>query len=1086
MAGIRLFTSNRMEALIERLAQVLRKPLTNPLEPELIVVQSRGMERWVSMELARLNGFSGNVRFPFPNSFFDEFLCDPPPRGESAPGDRGVTALRIMRLLPELLHRPDFEELQRYLRDDPFQRKRFQLSRALADLFDQYAVFRPEMLLRWEEGRVQSDPAHLWQARLWCRLIAEDRASGRYRNGLARCGAGPDVESGGSACRQMPERIAVFGISYLPPLYLKGFEALARTSDVNLFLVNPCREYWSDVVSEREVRTLEKRHPSADGDLAGLHLEKGNRLLASLGALGRDFFNQLAEFEAVSEELYSEPQGESLLAKLQRDILDLREGVPDPSRDISADDSIQIHSCHSPMREIEILHDRILDFFEKDPGLRPGDIVVMAPDIGAYAPYIEAIFGAQTDDRLRIPYSIADRGPASPSRVQAALCALLDLKGSRLGAAEIMRLLEFPAVRDKFTIAESLLPSIEGWVRGSGIRWGLDAAGRAALGLPAEPHNTWQAGIDRLLLGYAMPSGGRELFQGMLAFDHVEGAETRVLGDFIEFSRRAFALSADLAQPKQLTEWSAALSRILSEFLAAGEDGETELRYIEGILRELAETAASAGFTEPVTVEVMRGFVEDRLKAQRIGYGFLSGGVTFCAMLPMRTIPFRAVCLVGLNHDAFPREHHPPAFDLMARNPRRGDRSRRNDDKYLFLEALLAARRTFYVSYVGQSIQDNSEQPPSVLVSELLDALLKEYGAAGRLGGDRVTRHRLQAFAPEYFDGSAGLFSYSRDDLQACARAGEGTRDATFFRRPLDLTPEEAAGWREVSPERLRSFFAHPARFLVQNRLDVRLEENAAAPEEREPFAIDPLTRYRMAQSLLNARLAGEDPRGLLPVLRAAGELPHGPAGDLLFHRLQGEVAKFSAAILRRLPPLRAETIAIDRRLSEFHLTARLTNLSAEGCLQLRYAEVGAKDFLELWLRHLFLCIGAGDRLPCRSLLIGKDALWSFEPVADCDQVLTGLLAAYWQGLSEPLPFFPGLSLAFFRQRSRTGETGPRRALAGARRKWEGREGAPGVSEDPYHRLCFGQNDPLNAEFQRLAHEVYQPLFDHCRQLPMM
>jgi exodeoxyribonuclease V gamma subunit len=502
-----------------------------------------------------------------------------------------------------------------------------------------------------------------------------------------------------------------------------------------------------------------------------------------------------------------------------------------------------------------------------------------------------------------------------------------------------------------------------------------------------------------------------------------------------------------------------------------------------GLFNALAEHQERAGFDEAVPLEVVRGFLEDRLEAERIGYGFLSGGVTFCAMLPMRSIPFHTVCLVGMNHDAFPREHHPPAFDLMSRQPRRGDRSRRNDDKYLFLEALLSARRRFYVSYIGQGIQDNRPQPPSVLVGELLDALERNYGGSGGpSGGGWTTRHRLQAFSEAYFDGSCGLFSYSREDLDGCRAGREASPGGAFFSGPIEMPAEEAPGWREVSPERLRAFFAHPVRFLVQGRLDLRLEEAPGSPDAREPFALDPLSRYRLAQAFLGALRDGENPRSLLPFFRAAGELPHGAAGDLVFDRLRQEVELFFKGIEGFLPSAHGAEISVGARLGDFRLNAVLRHLSVEGDLSVRYAAAAAKDFLGAWIRHLFLCIGAEGRLPCRSLMVAKGSAWSFAPVADGRRVLGELLALYARGLTEPLPFFPETSLEYFRRQSRPAAD-PEAALALARRKWEGSEEAPGDSADPYHRLCFGEADPLGDEFKRISVAVFGPLFDHCRQL---
>jgi exodeoxyribonuclease V gamma subunit len=1023
------------------------------------------------------------MRFPFPKAFLEELLC----RGSSAAAppafDRDAVAFRLMKILPDLLLRPEFETLNSYLRSDHQRRNLFQLCRKLADLFDQYTVFRPDLLRRWEAGRVADDVTHRWQARLWCALQGEPSNAGRLRPQVL---GDPDPLNGGMARGALPERVSVFGVSYLPPVYLESFAMLARRIPVNLFFLNPCREFWADIVSENEMQRLVKRAPRSDVAADALHLDRGNRLLASLGTVGRDFFEMISEFGAESIEQFEAPSGSSLLARIQADILELidRERQPlEPPLPAAADGSIQIHSCHSPMREIEVLHDRLLALFEEDPQLRPADVVVMAPDIAAVAPYISAVFDSQLDPLRQIPHAIADRGTAGENSLQSALFALLDLKHSRLGTGEILRLLEYPVIREAFGLSEAQLPLIDRWVRQTGIRWGEDGRRRAALNLPADEHNTWKTGIERLLLGYAMPAHGLNLFQGVLAFDALEGAETRFLGDLLEFLARVFELARTLEKPATLAAWSHTLRAVLADFFQPEGALASDARRIERLLTELGGLPESTGCDEPVGLEVVRSFLSERLETGRLGFGFLSGGVTFCAMLPMRSIPFKVVCLIGMNHDAFPREHYPPVFDLMARHPRRGDRSRRNDDKYLFLEALLSARNVLYISYVGQSIQDNSRQPPSVLVSELLDVLHKGYGLPDDPShGGLLTEQRLQAFSGEYFKVDAKLFSYSQEDLLACRAAAEPRKTPAFFRQPLPLAADEAPRWRELRLESLEEFWRHPARFIVRQRLGIRFEEDRGAPEEREPFELDPLTRHRIGQALLATLREGGDPAQLFEVSRAAGDLPHGSVGELIFRRLQAEVESFFRRAGRFLPA-EAETARDgDWSANGFRLSGRISGLTSRGCLQMRFADVASRDFITAWIRHLFRgCLGDHPGSP-QTVLIGKNAAWSFGRVPDPAAELQRLLALYWQGLCAPLRFFPRSALAFFRKRA-PGRDDERRALAGARREWIGSEHVPGESADPYYRLCFDPAEALDAEFQRLAVQIFEPMFAHAEQL---
>ncbi|MFH1124424.1 MAG: exodeoxyribonuclease V subunit gamma, partial [Pseudomonadota bacterium] len=719
MATLRLFTSNRLEILAERLGEVLRTPLASPLASEIVVVQSRGMERWLSMQLAERHGICANFRFPFPNAFvqeiFGKVLGNLP---ERSPFEPDIMVWRIMERLPSLIAEPGFEDLKNYLGDTRQSLKLYQLSDRIADTFDQYLLFRPEMIFRWERHQ----EGH-WQAVLWRDLVQGNED--KHRAALAK-GFFDAVRESSVDGHAFPERISVFGISALPRFHMQVLAGLSSFTQVNLFLMNPCREYWGDILSSREIERRMVGEGRVDGAEGKLHLEKGNSLLASTGTLGRDFFDLINEFNCDEYPAFEEPGEGTLLSCLQSDILNLVER-PERGKEkkrLSPNDrSLQIHSCHSPMRELEVLRDRLLDMFEGDPELMPKDILVMTPDVEVYAPYIQAVFDQPVEDERRIPYSIADRSMRDEGRMTETFLSILDLPGGRFGASEILALLESKEVRRRLGFSDPDPDLVRRWVKESGIRWGIDAESRTQLDLPPFAENTWRAGLDRLLMGYAMAGEDEKMFGPVLPYDHMEGEETAVLGVLVDFAERLFNHVSSLARPKSLEGWSGALTEILEGFFLADDKSEQEMLTLRRSLGGLARTQELALFSREIDIRVIRYHLAQVLARSGFGYGFMTGGVTFCAMLPMRSIPFKVICLVGMNDDAYPRESKPLSFDLMAKHPRPGDRSRRHDDRFLFLEALLSARERLYVSYVGQDIQDNSRLQPSVLVSELMDYL---------------------------------------------------------------------------------------------------------------------------------------------------------------------------------------------------------------------------------------------------------------------------------------------------------------------------------------------------------------------------
>jgi exodeoxyribonuclease V gamma subunit len=1103
MKQFKFFTSNRLEILAAELAEILKYPLKSPLEKEIIVVQSKGMQRWISMELARYHGIAANICFLFPNEFVDEsFRKVMPELPEKSVYDRQTMTWQMMRLLPPCIKESGFESLRNYFGGTREPLRRFQLSERIAERFDQYLIFRPEMIARWEKSKENH-----WQAQLWRELRKAGKEKHRaelLKTFFEKISQNPSLGSqlqlhyGFSNTKfQFPDRISVFGISALPRFHIQVLDAVSRFTQVNLFLMNPCEGYWGDILSNREKRRLTAKSRAAGISGEDLHLEGGNSLLASMGMLGRDFFDVI--HEVVSEEypIFEEPAEDTLLCHIQSDIMNLRERGGEEYRKVvisDNDDSVQIHSCHSPMREIEVLHDRLLDMFERDTELSPGDVLVMTPDIELYAPYIQAVFDLPLTDPRRIPFSIADRSIRTESRIADTFMSLLELTGSRFGAAQVFSILEVPAVYQKFDLSAHDLDLIRKWIQDTRIRWGIDGNSRKTLGLPDFRENTWEAGLERLLLGYALPEREERMFEGILPYDFIEGSESLVLGKFLEFADRLFSQIQQMGTPHTLTEWADMMKGMLDGFFKTDDDAEEEIQHIRSKLNELAEMQHLSGFNEKLDITVMKCCLGNYFKNELSRFGFITGGVTFCAMLPMRSIPFKIICLAGMGTEDYPRQSKPPGFDLISKSPRRGDPSRRNDDRYLFLESLLSARKVLYISFVGQSIRDNSMIPPSVLVSELTDYIKKGFEIEGKNIEDCIiTKHRLQGFSPEYFREKnrppkkfkAGtLFSYSHENLEAARSLLKARKDSAPFISQCLSEPEPE--WKTIQLDDFYNFFSNPAKFLLNRRLSIYLEEKDSVLEEKEAFETDWLDNYMIQQDLLEKMLEGGDTEELFRLKNALGLLPHGTVGECVYEKLCQEVKGFVKKIRSYIEKPRLEPLEVELNVNGFSLNGRIDAVYPERLFHYRYATVKSKDHLKLWIHHLTLNCGGflPNKYPRVSTIAGSDGLWEYKPLKNSEAILENLLEIYWEGLKKPVHFFPKTSWEYANKAIKKDSQD---SLKTAQVAWNGNDfkksNKKGEKDDFYFQLCFGQTNPLDSEFEETAMKVFQPILENQKKL---
>lgn len=498
---------------------------------------------------------------------------------------------------------------------------------------------------------------------------------------------------------------------------------------------------------------------------------------------------------------------------------------------MSRDASISIHDCHSPMRECEVLRDQILAALAADASLEPRDVLVLCPDLDTYAPVIDAVFGADGDRKAprHLPYRIVDGTAGSALPVVDALLAVLDAASSRMTAPEVVDLLHREPIRTRFGLSESDVETIRGWVMESGIRWGIDEAHRAEVGQPAMRLNTWRFGLDRLLLGYAAGKDGETTFAGSLPFDDIAGSAGPTLGALVAFSEALFALREDLSGTATIAQWQGRVGAVLERMIASRWDTEYQHQVVRSTLADLAARAEAAGFVEAVPLSVVRGAIAGEVAERGRRFALSSGEIRFASLAPGRCEPARVVALLGMNDGVFPRRPRPMGFDLMARDPRPGDPSVRNDDRRVLREAVFGARERLVITFVGRSVRNDAERPPSVVVSELLDAIDAGFVIEGdeerRASEHVLVRHALHAFSPRYFetDGDPRIFSH---DARLCdaarAMAGERVAAPCFVTGPLPA-PAENAELRPVTIDELCAFFSHPVAAFVSRRVGVLL-----------------------------------------------------------------------------------------------------------------------------------------------------------------------------------------------------------------------------------------------------------------------
>jgi exodeoxyribonuclease V gamma subunit len=1039
--GLLILHGNQMEQLRAAVFGWLRANPLGPLEQETILVQSNGVAEWLKIALADELGVYAATRVALPARFLWEAYRGMLGRERvpsRSPYDKGPLTWRLMRLLPTLLADPVFQPLRHFLGDgDP--ERRLQLAERLADLFDQYQVYRADWLEDWSAGRNalrgargEALPLPLdqhWQAQLW-RAVNDSLPPAERDSGRATIHQQfVQASAEGGPVGRLPRRVVLFGMSTLPYQTLQAVAALARHTQVLLAVPNPCQFYWGDIIEGRELlRAAHKRQRQRGGvDLGAIPLEAlhahSHPLLASWGRQGRDFIRLLDEFDSdagdadgrLRIDLFSEGEGATLLAQVQaavRDLLPLREHA---RHAVAAHDrSIEFCIAHSVQREVEVLHDQLLSWFAADSSLRPREVVVMVPDIDTFSAAIHAVFDQhkRSDPRF-IPFEIGDVKDRSVNPLLVALEWLLRLPQQRCRQSEVRDLLDVPAVAARFGLQEGDLATLGHWIDGASVRWGLDQDHRDGLGLgPAGEQNAWIFGVRRMLLGYA--SGAGASYGKIEPYAEVGGLDAALAGSLAQLIESLLAWRALLAAQRTPADWGVQARALLAAFFDTGDEADRlTMGQLNDALQGWLETCEQARFEEAVPLAVLREAWLGALDEPTLNHQFVSGGVTFCTLMPMRAVPFKVVCLLGMNDGDFPRRAPQADFDLLALPgmARPGDRSRRDDDRYLMLEALLAARDKLYVSWVGRNVRDNTEQPASVLVSQLRDYLAAGWEVDLHA---LTTEHALQPFSRRYFE-QGGLLTYARE--WRAAHAGAAAAAEASALPPYELDPDYRLKLGELA-----AFLRQPARQFFRRRLGVVFNDQDLVGDDDEPFSFDGLERYQLETRLLgdeDEQEALEDVRATLmrraQALAREGVLPIGLVGELWQRQLVEPLVPVRSAWLalcarldRPAPKLAVSLDCGVVRLEDWIDRLRTGGSDTASLEQVTSKVLGPKDALRgdkllvPWLRQL---ASAAMDQPVTSYLVARDAVLTLAPLDPAaSRAQLAALAALWRAnLDQPL-----------------------------------------------------------------------------------
>ncbi|BBH17579.1 RecBCD enzyme subunit RecC [Nocardioides baekrokdamisoli] len=1075
---IHLHRASRTDQLAEGLGELLATPLADPFATDVVVVPTHGVERWLSQRLADRLGVCAGVDFKTPWSLFAAL------RDDDDPWSPDAIVWPLLDVIDESLGEDWAAPLAHHLGEDregeerELRRgRRFATARRLSRLFGAYATQRPSLIVDWAAGKDTDGagsvlPTDLaWQPRLWRALAGRMEAVPphvRQAEAIRQLREEPGASD-------LPPRLSLFGHTRMSVVDAELVGALGVHRDVHLWLPHPSAPMWESLqdLSGSVARADDRSHERL-----------GHPLLRSLGRDVRELQRTVGPIADEVSVLPDPAATDTLLGWLQSD---LRADAVSTPRTLTADDrSVQIHGCHGPARQVEVLREVLLGLLADDPTLEPRDIVVMCPDVEAYAPLILSVFGSDgTHPAGRLRLSLADRAADQINPLLDVLMRLVDLADGRAAADVLLDLAAAAPVRRRFGWDDSDLETLEAWVREAGIRWGFDVAHRAEFGLGEFVSNTWEFGLDRLALGAAMSADSRAWVDRTLPLDAVGSADLETAGRVMEFVDRVQMAADSLRGYGTASDWRDSLERALDAI--ASPTDTWQRGHVQRTLRErLPATSAHLQLAD------VRALLADAFAGRPTRSSFRTGAITVCTMAPMRSVPHRVVCVVGIDDGVFPRVGITDGDDVLARAPRTGERDVRSEDRQLLLDAVMAATQTLVITYTGADVHSGQTRPPSVPLGELLDALDDTATAAGGRASEVVTRHHpLQPHDARNF-ASTAPFSFDRVAL-AAAQASVGVR--TRHLKPVDDQLPAETG--DINLADLVAFFGGPTRAYFKQRLEVTLPRDEEPLDVAIPIEAVGLDEWSIGDCVLRDLLSGASIEDVRQREWRRGALPPGRLGwRRLTEIIENALPVARGIVGHRQSEPRVVDVDVDLGAGR-RLRGSVADLYGHRIAAASYSRLNGKARLQSWVRLLALTAADPDHA-WASVTVGRGRGGTAEMSQfghldhRADEWLRELIAVFDAGRRQPIPLPLKSSYAYAEQRH------SRRSVEDAIKRadtyWyaDQKFNRPGERDEPVAVAAWGHGatlldfgPPLPGEefpgettrFGALAMRVWSPLF---------
>lgn len=633
----------------------------------------------------------------------------------------------------------------------------YQLATQLHKIFYEYMYLRTEDLIDLSRSKIQN-----WQKKIIEHLFTQIGAAKTFLD-VYKYFMSADLN-----LMQLPKNLVIFGLNSIYPSQLQLLGRLSNRINIYWYYQTPSYQYYGDLLSDRARAQLEQkllRYPDLNPD--DLALQDGNPLLANLAGQSREFTELLiaSDVDISTFAPSVSCKANTILQQIQEDIRSIKYRVEPAYRfgnnqniyadpiDISnkiVDDaihdlpqsqtSIKINICHNRMREVQVMFNELLELLNKNPAANLGDILITAPDIDDYAPYITAVFDNEVVGMGKLLYNITGNRKYKDYKILETLKTLLGAPYV-LTANYFMQILIQSELRENLAITITDIELVRRWLYDNKTHFGYDERDYVVSGYVDYQIHSFKQFMNNIVLGACISDNvwqsGIPLYAAnghkYVPYDNLDNNQVKLCNKLIILINQLEELNhrfyRDATNYNELTVGE--IYTILTSLNNSCLKDKNSINHFELFLGELQVVPQDLVITLPILNMLLDEYIESSTNSFT-----LNGNISCASMHYVRNIPYKYTYVLGLNFGEYPSGYTPHELSLLAHDWFLADRNYNLEDKQIFLDTILACTEQLYLSYIGRRETDNSEIKPSPLLGLVITTLGQSFSNFTTHGAD--------------------------------------------------------------------------------------------------------------------------------------------------------------------------------------------------------------------------------------------------------------------------------------------------------------------------------------------------------------